>query len=64
MVSKLNTVAQILFALLVLASLSLKFEAGLAIQILAVIVAMLTLLSVIFYVAAWVRHMNAPDADV
>src|SRR5205823_11244074 len=35
MVSKLNTVAQILFALLVLASLSLRFEAGTAIEIFA-----------------------------
>src|SRR5262249_47981473 len=64
MVSKLNTVAQILFALLVLASLSLRFDAGAAIQILAVIVAVLTLLSVAFYVAAWLRHMNAPNPEV
>jgi cardiolipin synthase len=61
MVSKLNTVAQILLALLVLASLSIGFEAGFAIEVLTVIVAILTLLSVAFYVAAWVRHMNVPD---
>jgi cardiolipin synthase len=64
MVSKLNTVAQVLLALLVLATLSLKIEAGFAIQVLTVIVAILTLLSVAFYVAAWVRHMNVPDAGV
>jgi cardiolipin synthase len=64
MVSKLNTVAQVLLALLVLATLSLKIEAGFAIQVLTVIVAVLTLLSVAFYVAAWVRHMNVPEAGV
>jgi cardiolipin synthase len=61
MVSKVNTVAQVLLALLVLASLSIRFEAGIAIDILTVIVAILTLLSVVFYVAAWVRHMNLPN---
>jgi cardiolipin synthase len=61
MVSKVNTVAQVLLALLVLASLSIRFEAGIAIEILTVIVAILTLLSVVFYVAAWVRHMNLPN---
>jgi len=61
MVSKLNTVAQILLALVVLASQSMRFEAGIAIRALTVIVAILTLFSVGFYVAAWVRHMNAPD---
>jgi hypothetical protein len=45
----------------VLASLSIRFEAGIAIDILTVIVAILTLLSVVFYVAAWVRHMNLPN---
>jgi cardiolipin synthase (CMP-forming) len=61
-VSKLNTVAQILLALLVLASLAIRFDAGLAIMALTVLVAVLTLLSVAFYVAAWVRHMNATDS--
>ena len=61
MVSKLNTVAQVLLALLVLASLSIRFEAGIAIDVLTVVVATLTLLSVAFYVAAWVRHMNMPN---
>jgi cardiolipin synthase len=60
-VSKLNTVAQILLALLVLASLSIGFDAEIAILALTVLVAVLTLLSVAFYVAAWVRHMNTPE---
>jgi cardiolipin synthase len=61
-VSKLNTVAQILLALLVLASLSIGFDADFAIQALAMLVAVLTLLSVAFYVAAWVHHMNTPES--
>jgi cardiolipin synthase len=61
-ISKLNTVAQIVLALLVLASLSIGFDAGLAIQAVTLLVALLTLLSVGFYVAAWVRHMNTPDS--
>jgi cardiolipin synthase (CMP-forming) len=61
-VSKLNTVAQIVLALLVLASLSIGFDAALAIQAVTLLVALLTLLSVAFYVAAWVRHMNTPDS--
>jgi cardiolipin synthase len=60
-VSKLNTVAQILLALLVLASLSIGFDAEIAILALTLLVAVLTLLSVAFYVAAWVRHMNTPE---
>ena len=59
LVSKLNTVAQILFALVVLASLGFQFEAGAAIWGLTVLVAVLTLASVGMYLAEWVRHMNA-----
>jgi len=58
LVSKLNTVAQIVLALLVLAMLALGFDAGLAAPMLMGVVAALTLLSIGFYVAAWVRHMN------
>jgi cardiolipin synthase len=58
-VSKLNTVAQIVLALLVLASLAMQFDAQAAIMVVTLLVAILTLLSVAFYVAAWVRHMNA-----
>jgi len=58
LVSKLNTVAQIVFACLVLAALAfqLKFEA--IEDVVMAIVAALTLASVGFYVREWVRHMN------
>jgi cardiolipin synthase len=59
LVSKLNTVAQILFAGLVLASLGFQFEAEMAKLVGMAAVAGLTLLSVAFYVAEWVRHMNS-----
>jgi cardiolipin synthase len=61
LVSKLNTVAQIVLALLVIAALGFDFDAQLAIVGLMALVAVLTLLSVAFYVAEWVRHMNALD---
>jgi cardiolipin synthase len=57
-VSKLNTVAQILLACVVLAALAFRFDAATAVLALTVLVTALTLLSVAFYVAAWVRHMN------
>jgi cardiolipin synthase len=62
-VSKLNTVAQIVFASLVLAALGFQWQAGPAISLAMVIVAVLTLLSVAFYVAAWVRHMSSAEAS-
>ncbi len=58
-VSKLNTVAQILLALVVLAALGYQFDAGAVIWILTVLVAILTLASVAIYLAEWVRHMAA-----
>ncbi len=58
LVSKLNTVAQIFFAGLVLANLGFGWNAGIAVTLTAAIVAVLTLLSVGFYVREWVRHMN------
>jgi cardiolipin synthase len=61
-VSKLNTVAQILLALVVLATLAFEVEAGWAIQGLAILVAILTLASITFYIREWVRHMNGPEA--
>jgi len=57
-VSKLNTVAQILLALVVLASLAFAFDAQWAVQGLTALVAVLTLASVVLYVIEWVRHMN------
>jgi cardiolipin synthase len=63
LVSKLNTVAQIVFAGLVLASLGFHFDAGPATLVAMATVAALTLLSVAVYVAEWVRHMNSVEAN-
>jgi cardiolipin synthase (CMP-forming) len=57
-VSKLNTVFQILFAGLVLASLGFHFEIGVVGTLVMLTVAALTLLSVGFYVREWMRHFN------
>jgi cardiolipin synthase (CMP-forming) len=59
MVSKLNTVAQVVYAGLVLASLGFGFVFTPFDIILMAIVTVLTLLSVSFYLVEWVRHMNA-----
>ena len=61
MVSKLNTVAQVLYAGLVLASLGFGFVFTPFDTILMAIVTVLTLLSVSLYLVEWVRHMNAFD---
>ena len=61
-VSKLNTVAQILLALVVLASLAFEFDAWWVIQGLTALVAVLTLASVGLYLREWVRHMNGTRA--
>jgi cardiolipin synthase len=61
MVSKLNTAAQILFACVVLASLGFGWQLGPSITLLMALVAVLTLLSVAFYVAEWIRHMNSAE---
>ena len=60
-VSKLNTVAQILYAGLVLAALGFGFEARPALILAMATVAGLTLASVAFYVRDWVRHMGSPE---
>ena len=59
MVSKANTVAQILLAVLVLAEQAFGFQAAIGSEIMMALVAVLTLLSVAFYLAEWVRHMNS-----
>jgi len=61
LVSKLNTVAQIAFACLVLGALGLGFDARVGETLLMGLVAVLTLLSVAFYVRDWVRHMSQVD---
>jgi cardiolipin synthase len=58
LVSKLNTVAQILLACLVLGALGFGLNAEILVLGLIAVVAALTLLSVMFYVGEWVRHMN------
>ena len=58
MVSKLNTVAQVAFAALVLASLSFGFAPAPYDLILMVLVTIFTLVSVALYLVEWVRHMN------
>lgn len=58
MVSKLNTVAQVAFAALVLAALGFGFKSSPYEVILMAIVAILTLLSVSLYLVEWVRHMS------
>lgn len=61
-VSKLNTVAQIVLAGTVLGSLGLNFEVGAALPVLMGLVTMLTLLSIGFYVAEWIRHFGTNGA--
>jgi cardiolipin synthase len=58
MVSKLNTVAQVAFAALVLASLGFGFRSSPYDLILMGFVTVLTLLSVSFYLVEWMRHMS------
>ena len=61
-VSKLNTVAQIVFACLVLAALAFGFNAEPFQTLVMGLVTILTLLSVGLYLAEWVRHMNSSPA--
>jgi cardiolipin synthase len=63
MVSKLNTVAQIVFAGVLLGSLGLDIQIDNVLRVLMVLVAVLTLLSVAFYLAEWVRHMNSTETE-
>jgi cardiolipin synthase (CMP-forming) len=60
-VSKLNTVAQIALACVVMAAIGFDFDASMAVMTLTALVAALTLLSIAFYVAEWVRHMNQAE---
>lgn len=64
LVSKLNTVAQILFACVVLGSLGFAIQVDTLKHVLMGLVAALTLLSVAAYVAEWVRHMNSTTAGL
>jgi cardiolipin synthase len=63
LVSKLNTVAQIVFACLVLASLAFGVAFPMIQQTVMFTVAVLTLASVAFYVRQWLLHVNAAGLD-
>jgi cardiolipin synthase len=63
LVSKLNTVAQILFACVVLGTLGFDIKAETLTLVLMVVVASLTLMSVAAYVAEWIRHVNSAAAE-
>jgi cardiolipin synthase len=60
-VSKANTAAQIVFACLVLGSHGLGIDIEPVLTMVMVLVAVLTLVSVAFYLAEWVRHMNSSE---
>jgi len=62
MVSKLNTVAQVAFAALVLASLGFGFRPTPYDLILMGFVTVFTLVSVSLYLVEWVRHMGTIEA--
>jgi cardiolipin synthase len=63
MVSKLNTVAQVAFAALVLGSLGFGFDSGPYDLVLMGLVTIFTLLSVSFYLVEWARHMSTIEAS-
>ncbi|OQW54039.1 MAG: CDP-alcohol phosphatidyltransferase [Proteobacteria bacterium SG_bin9] len=62
MVSKLNTVAQVAFAALVLAALGFGLSPEPFDVILMACVTVLTLLSVSLYLVEWVRHMSTIES--
>jgi cardiolipin synthase (CMP-forming) len=59
LVSKLNTVAQIVFACLVLGALAFRLQFDVTEDVVMAVIAILTLASVGVYVREWVRHMSA-----
>lgn len=61
LVSKANTVAQIVFAAVVLGSKGYALDLVGIEQALGVAVAALTVLSTAAYLAAWMRHMTRPE---
>jgi cardiolipin synthase (CMP-forming) len=63
MVSKLNTVAQVGFAALVLAALGFGFKSTPYDLILMGLVTVFTLVSVSLYLVEWVRHMSTIEAS-
>jgi cardiolipin synthase len=59
LVSKANTLAQILLVVLILGEHAFGLELGFVPIVTMAAVALLTLLSIAFYLAEWVRHMNS-----
>ncbi len=64
MVSKLNTVAQVAFAALVLATLSFGLKSTPYDNILMGFVTVFTLVSVSLYLVEWVRHMSTIESNI
>ena len=62
LVSKFNTVVQIALVGVVLAAQGFNLSLELATVALTALVTALTLLSILFYVAEWVRHMNTVES--
>jgi cardiolipin synthase (CMP-forming) len=62
LVSKANTVAQIVLVVLLLAERAFGFDLTFVSQLTMGVVAILTLVSIAFYLAEWVRHMNSVGA--
>jgi cardiolipin synthase (CMP-forming) len=62
LVSKANTVAQIVLVVLLLAERAFGFDFTFISQLTMGAVACLTLVSIAFYLAEWVRHMNSIGA--
>jgi len=62
LVSKANTVAQIVLVVLLLAERAFGFDLTFVLQLTMGVVAILTLVSIAFYLAEWVRHMNSVGA--
>jgi cardiolipin synthase len=57
----MNSVAQVAFAALVLASLGFGFQAGVFETLVMIAVAMLTALSMALYFVEWARHMSTTE---
>jgi cardiolipin synthase (CMP-forming) len=63
LVSKLNTGAQVALVCVILAALGFDWSLAGTVFLLTAVVAVLTFLSVVFYVVEWVRHMNAAESE-
>ncbi|KAB2847763.1 MAG: CDP-alcohol phosphatidyltransferase family protein [Hyphomicrobiaceae bacterium] len=64
LISKLNTLAQIVLVAVVLADAALKLSLGQAVEALVWLTAALTVLSLLAYVLGWLRHMTGYDSSV